>query len=155
MHVEPFWIGKYPVTWAEYGQFMKLADLFHGFEGMTPPLRPVTKDQQSDAVTAPSNLYDPTFTFRNGQKPRQPAVTMSQYAAKQYTKWLSRLSDDFYRPPQRGRMGIRLRTRARGRPISSVTIRPSLAAMPGSSTTRMNRHTKSAASFPILGACTT
>jgi len=99
VRVEPFWMGKYPVTWAEYRQFMRLADLFRGFETMQPPLRPVTKDRLADAVTAPSNLYDPTFTFRKGQKPRLPAVTMSQFAAKQYTKWLSRLRDEFYRLP--------------------------------------------------------
>jgi formylglycine-generating enzyme required for sulfatase activity len=97
--IEPFWIGKFELTWGEYKEFMKITDVFKGFEGLQPPLRPVTKDNQADAVTAPSNLYDPTFTFRNGQKPRLPAVTMSQFAAKQYTKWLSRLTSDFYRLP--------------------------------------------------------
>ena len=27
VQVEPFWIGKYEVTWAEYKQFMALYDL--------------------------------------------------------------------------------------------------------------------------------
>jgi formylglycine-generating enzyme required for sulfatase activity len=93
------WMGKFEITWAEYREFMKLTDVFKSFEGVQPPRRAVTKDNQADAVTSPSNLYDPTFTFRNGQKPRLPAVTMSQYAAKQYTKWLSLLSGDFYRLP--------------------------------------------------------
>ena len=97
--IDPFWLGKYPVTWSEYKEFMKLADIFSSFESVQPPLRVLTKDNQSDAVTAPSNLYDPTFTFRQGAKPRQPAVTMSQFAAKQYTKWLSRISGGFYRLP--------------------------------------------------------
>jgi formylglycine-generating enzyme len=87
--IEPFWMGKFELTWAEYKEFMKVTDVFKGFEGMKPAVRPVTKDNEADAVTSPSNLYDPTFTFRNGQKPRLPAVTMSQFAAKQYTKWLS------------------------------------------------------------------
>jgi sulfatase modifying factor 1 len=99
VEVEPFWMGKFEITWAEYREFMKLTDVFKSFEGVQPPRRAVTKDNQADAVTSPSNLYDPTFTFRNGQKPRLPAVTMSQYAAKQYTKWLSLLSGDFYRLP--------------------------------------------------------
>jgi sulfatase modifying factor 1 len=99
VEVEPCWMGKFEITWAEYREFMKLTDVFKSFEGVQPPRRAVTKDNQADAVTAPSNLYDPTFTFRNGQKPRLPAVTMSQYAAKQYTKWLSLLSGDFYRLP--------------------------------------------------------
>ena len=52
-----------------------------------------------DAVTAPSNLYDSTFTYESGEDPRQPAVTITQFAAKQYTKWISRLTDQFYRLP--------------------------------------------------------
>ncbi len=99
VEIAPFWMGKYEITWSEYRQFMNVTDVFKGFEGVVPPMRPVTKDNKADAVTAPSNLYDPTFTFRNGDKPRLPAVTMSQFAAKQYTKWLSKLTDDFYRLP--------------------------------------------------------
>ena len=99
VEIAPFWMGKFEITWSEYKEFMKMTDVFKGFEGAKPQLRPVTKDNSADAVTSPSNLYDPTFTFRNGQKPRLPAVTMSQYAAKQYTKWLSRLSGDFHRLP--------------------------------------------------------
>ena len=99
VQIEPFWMGKFELTWTEYKEFMKVTDVFKGFEGMKPAIRPLTKDNEADAVTSPSNLYDPTFTFRNGQKPRLPAVTMSQFAAKQYTKWLSGLTDDFYRLP--------------------------------------------------------
>jgi formylglycine-generating enzyme required for sulfatase activity len=78
---------------------MNLTDIFNAFESSKPPLRTVTKDTQADAVTSPSNLYDPTFTYKNGAKPRQPAVTMSQFAAKQYTKWLSGVSGQYYRLP--------------------------------------------------------
>ena len=97
VEVAPFWMGKYEISWAEYTEFMKMADLFHRFDGAK--MREITKDNNSDAVTAPSNLYDPTFTFKNGQNPKLPAVTMSQFAAKQYTKWLSELTADFYRLP--------------------------------------------------------
>jgi formylglycine-generating enzyme required for sulfatase activity len=31
--------------------------------------------------------------------PRHPAVAMTQYAAKQYTEWLSKLTGVFYRLP--------------------------------------------------------
>jgi formylglycine-generating enzyme required for sulfatase activity len=95
--VEPCWIGVYEITWAEYKTYMSMCDVFTGFQ--THKLRPVKEDNQLDAVTAPSNLYDPTFTFQSGSKPRQPALSMSQFAAKQYTKWLSLLSGRFYRLP--------------------------------------------------------
>jgi len=62
-------------------------------------IRPVTPDNRADAVTAPSALYDPTTTFVNGEDDALPAVTMTQFAARQYTKWLSGLTGRFYRLP--------------------------------------------------------
>jgi hypothetical protein len=62
-------------------------------------IRPITPDNEADAVTAPSALYDPTTTFVNGEDDALPAVTMTQFAARQYTKWLSGLTGRFYRLP--------------------------------------------------------
>ena len=93
--IEPFWIGRCEVTWAEYKSYMAACDLFKAME--SAGIRQVTADNEADAVTAPSNLYDPTTTFTNGEDPAQPAVTMTQFAARQYTKWLSGLSSRFYR----------------------------------------------------------
>ncbi len=95
--VEPFWMGKYEVTWSEYKRYMALHDIFKDFQ--THKMRPVTDENKADAITAPSNLYDPSFTFESGEDPRQPAVTITQYAAKQYTKWLSGITGDFHRLP--------------------------------------------------------
>ena len=95
--LEPFWMGKYEVTWAEYMKYMSMHDIFKDFE--THKMRLITESHKADVITAPSNLYDPSFTFVNGEAPDLPAVTMSQYAAKQYTKWLSLLSGRFYRLP--------------------------------------------------------
>jgi hypothetical protein len=39
------------------------------------------------------------MTYTNGEEPELPAVTMTQYAARQYTKWLSGLTGRFYRIP--------------------------------------------------------
>ena len=95
--VQPLWIGKYEVTWSEYKRYMEMYDLFKEFEGAGK--RVVDDTNRIDAITAPTPLYEPSFTFAYGEKPRQPAVTMSHYAAKQYTKWLTGLTGQFYRLP--------------------------------------------------------
>lgn len=97
VQVPPFWMGQYEVTWAEYRQYMALYGIFKEFE--TAGIRPVTQDNMIDAVTAPTELYDPSYTFEFGEDPDLPAVTMTQYAARQYTKWLSGITGNFYRLP--------------------------------------------------------
>ncbi len=129
--VEPFWMGKYEVTWAEYKLFMGLYDSMKDIVSFRNTLEVEESDPNADekilkrkallvaelkknetlakwlemdvadadAITAPTRLYEPSFTFEKGQDPRQPAVTMTQYAAKQYTKWLSLITSDFYRIP--------------------------------------------------------
>ena len=95
--VQPFWMGQYEVSWGEYMKYMAMHDIFKDFE--THKMRLSLDDHKADVITAPSNLYDPSFTFVNGDEPDLPAVSMSQYAAKQYTKWLSLLTERFYRLP--------------------------------------------------------
>lgn len=95
--VAPFWMGKYEVTWKEYKRFMAMEKIYKTLD--QKKIRKMLDKFDVDAVTAPSPLYEPTFTYSAGEGPDQPAATMSQYAAKQYTKWLSRMSEDFYRLP--------------------------------------------------------
>lgn len=97
VEVPAFWMGKCEVTWAEYKLFMQLSNAFEKFEEQG--IRKVSKENEIDAITSPSKLYDPSFTFQSGEDPQKPAVSMSQYAAKQYTKWLSLLTGQFYRLP--------------------------------------------------------
>jgi formylglycine-generating enzyme len=56
-------------------------------------------DQDVDAVTSPTPLYMADHTYMAGDQPDQPAVTMTQYAARQYTKWLSGITGQEYRLP--------------------------------------------------------
>lgn len=93
----PFWIGKYEVTWAEYRKFMAAYNQLK--QEQSEGRRRVSDENRADAVTAPTPLYEPSFTFELGGTPRQPAVTMSQFAARQYTKWLSLLTTHTYRLP--------------------------------------------------------
>ncbi len=104
--VEPFWMGTYEVTWGEYKQYMKLDKVFKAFE--QKKIREVTAENKVDAITAPSALYDPSFTFEAGDAPTEPAASMTQFAAKQYTKWLSGLTATILSPANRSRVGIRL-----------------------------------------------
>jgi len=95
--VEPFWMGKYEITWGEYRNYMRLDETFKKFN--SAGIRQVSDERRIDAITAPSGLYDPSFTYDAGDGDHEPAATMTQFAAKQYTKWLSLLTGDFYRLP--------------------------------------------------------
>ncbi len=99
IRIEPFWMGKYEVTWSEYHEFMALYDLFKKLE--SEGMRIVDKENRIDAITVPTPLYSPSFSYAGDEPPhsRQPAVTMSQYAARQYTKWLSGVTGHQFRLP--------------------------------------------------------
>ncbi|MFM9117625.1 MAG: formylglycine-generating enzyme family protein [Planctomycetota bacterium] len=97
VELPPFWMATHEITWAEYKQFMSLHDPLKKMAA--EKTRPITPELQPWVITVPSKLYDPSFTYQLGEEPRQPAITMSQYAAKQYSKWLSGLTGQIYRLP--------------------------------------------------------
>lgn len=92
--IPPFWIGKCEVTWHEYAGFMSLNTQFRAQR----QVRKISL-QRIDAVTAPTAIYDISGRFEFATSPDCPATTMSQFAARQYTKWLSILLEDQYRLP--------------------------------------------------------
>ena len=95
--VDPMWVAKTEVTWGLYKEYMKLYGIFKDFE--SDGTRIVNDDNKIDAITAPTELYDPTFTYEYGEESDQPAVTMTQYSAQQFTKWISLVSDQQFRLP--------------------------------------------------------
>lgn len=95
--VAPFWMARLEVTWREYNQFISLYDAFKKFEA--DGLRPVTEANEIDAITAPTPLYDPSETYYYGDAPELPAITITQYSAKQYSKWMSAITDMNFRLP--------------------------------------------------------
>ncbi|MCA9054813.1 MAG: formylglycine-generating enzyme family protein, partial [Planctomycetaceae bacterium] len=95
--VAPFWMAKCEVTWAEYKQYMALYQIFKKF--VAAQMRPVTDANRVDAITAPTELYEPSFTFEYGDELDLAAVTMTQLAAKHYSKWLSAVTGQQYRLP--------------------------------------------------------
>jgi len=97
VQLEPYWMAKTELTWGEYNTFMRYYDIFKKLS--SSGIRQVTNDKLQDAITVPTPLYDPGKTYEFGDDKSQPAVTMTQYSAKQYTKWLSGLTGVQYRIP--------------------------------------------------------
>lgn len=97
VEVDPFWMSTCAVTQAEYNLFL---DNYSRLAGVGAPAIP--KDKLADAVTYPTPMYTleagPVLE-RMGQGGKFPAVIMSQFAARQYTKWLSKKTGHFYRLP--------------------------------------------------------
>lgn len=89
VEVEPFWMAKCEVTWGEYRPFMGLYRIFKQLQ--SEGVRRVNDSNLIDAITVPTPLYQSSHTFEFGEDPMQPAVTMTQYSAKQYAKWISGL----------------------------------------------------------------
>jgi len=120
--VAPFWLGKYEVGWGEYKSFMAMYDVFKKLQMLSSNRREdgggdknaelwrivhqhawqgdAEKEWDVDAVTAPTPLYDSSFTYGvGGDQPNLPAVTITPFAARQYTKWLSGVTGSDYRLP--------------------------------------------------------
>ncbi len=97
VEVTPFWMAKTELTWREYKVFMALYQVFKKLQ--SAGIRKVSDENRVDAITAPTPLYEASHTFEFGEDPQQPAVTMTQYSAKQYTKWLSGMTGIQYRLP--------------------------------------------------------
>ena len=86
--VESFYIGVHEVTFDEFNIFRE-KELDVAPEGRA--------DWDADAFARPSPPYeDPTFGMG---KEGFPAVSMTQFSALQYCKWLSDKTGEFYRLP--------------------------------------------------------
>jgi formylglycine-generating enzyme required for sulfatase activity len=118
--LEPFWMGKCEVTWAEYRSFMAMYDAFKKLQRLSSNPGKISGAEAEaqrklvethawngkfedkwnvDGVTCPTPLYDSTFTYSAGDQPNQPAVTVTPFSARQYTKWVSGITGNNYRLP--------------------------------------------------------
>ena len=96
VEVDAFWMGTTAVTQAEYNLYLDVYGILAKDSANVP------KDKMADAVTYPTPMYTldaGPILERMGQGGKNPAVIMSQYAARQYTKWLSKKTGHFYRLP--------------------------------------------------------
>ena len=96
--VDAFFMEEHEVTWDEYNAFLSNYNRL-AKKGLVP----IPQDKLADAVTYPTPMYDmeagPALQRMGGRSGEFPAVIMSQYAARQYTKWLSKKTGRFYRLP--------------------------------------------------------
>ncbi len=100
VEIEPFWMGKYEVTWDEYDEFAKMYGLLK--ELKQSDLREIPPGREADAVSYPTPLFPQEavpIIMRMGREGGYPAASMTQLAAKMYTKWLSKKTGHFYRLP--------------------------------------------------------
>ncbi len=96
VEIDGFWMGKCEITWDEYNLFTQTYQL-----AKKADLPPVPKDRAADAVSFPTPVYQEKLgaILGWGINGRMPAVCMTQFAAKQYSKWLSKRTGRFYRLP--------------------------------------------------------
>jgi len=99
VEVDPFYMEIHEVTWDEYNLFL---ENYQRISGASGGAQKIPADKLADAVTYPTPMYEleagPVLD-RMGRPGKFPAVIMSQFAAKQYTKWLSKKTGRFYRLP--------------------------------------------------------
>jgi len=94
VEVQPFWMGKFEVTWDEYDLWCLGVDKGRRTREGTDPSQ---WDLMADAITQPTAPYiDLTL---GGVREKHPAVCMTQFAAKIYCKWLSAKTGRYYRLP--------------------------------------------------------
>jgi formylglycine-generating enzyme required for sulfatase activity len=93
--IDPFWIGKYEVTWDEYEPYM-ITEADREKHGGRKDYNP-QKDPIVDGVSQPTPPYT-EMSFGMGQR-GFPAISMTQHAASKYCQWLSAQTGHFYRLP--------------------------------------------------------
>ena len=94
VQIEPFWLGKYEVTWNEYDIWSYSLDIQRR---KLAKLKATPLDKVADVVTRPTKPYT-DMTFDMGHD-GYPAICMTQLAAKMYCRWLTAKTGHYYRLP--------------------------------------------------------
>ena len=92
--IDPFWMGKYEVTWNEYLPF-QVTPVDRYKDGAKKSPNPA--DTPVDIVSSPTAPYQ-EMSFGMGQDVF-PAIAMTEHAALKYCEWLSAQTGHFYRLP--------------------------------------------------------
>lgn len=92
--IEPFWMGKFEVTWDMYEPFMITATP-RNKDGS--PIKIEEGADPVDVVSSPTAPYT-EMSFGMGLN-GYPAISMTQHAANKFCQWLSAQTGHFYRLP--------------------------------------------------------
>src|SRR5690606_13267529 len=99
VEMEPFWMGKTEVTWDNYNKFR---NEYYRYMNQKLDIWDAAEDEWADAVSIPTPLWEqdtrPILTGM-GDEGGYPVADISPYAAKQFSKWVSKLTGRFYRLP--------------------------------------------------------
>ncbi len=99
IELEPFWIGKFEITWDTFNEFRREYSTL-GSTALRADGAPATA--WADAVSLPTPLYEQDaapILAGMGTAGGYPVANITQLAARQFTKWLSRKTGQFYRLP--------------------------------------------------------
>ncbi|MBM4000602.1 MAG: formylglycine-generating enzyme family protein [Planctomycetes bacterium] len=94
--VQPFWMGKFEITWDAYEIWMADIDIARRDLQKTPP-------NERDRLAEPFQISKPTepytdMTFGMGKR-GYPAICMTQHSARTFCQWLSAKTGRYYRLP--------------------------------------------------------
>ncbi len=95
VRIDAFWMGKTEVTWNEFERFAM--PWKHVKKPRNHNVLKLLGDDANIAVSHPTQRYiKADFGMGGG---RRPAINMTQFAARQYCRWLSARTGHFYRLP--------------------------------------------------------
>ncbi|MCA9035035.1 MAG: formylglycine-generating enzyme family protein [Planctomycetaceae bacterium] len=94
VEVGSFWMSKFEITWDQYDTWCEKIDYYRraAFGTSATP-----RDEVADAITRPTPPYT-DMSFGMG-KESNPAICMTQHAARMYCQWLSAKTGRYYRLP--------------------------------------------------------
>ncbi|MFN9719601.1 MAG: formylglycine-generating enzyme family protein [Planctomycetota bacterium] len=94
VEISPFWMSKYEITWNQYEVWSERVDSLRRAaygKSSTP------RDKVADSVTRPTPPYT-DMSFGMGRE-NNPAICMTQHAARMYCTWLTAKTGRYYRLP--------------------------------------------------------
>ncbi len=95
VRIDPFWMGKYEITWDAFDVWMYRLDEASRRERK---LQASSRHRAALLVSLPSIIPYGDPTFGMGRK-KHPAICMTHLAARMFCKWLSAKTGRYYRLP--------------------------------------------------------